>query len=474
MDKSGTTPLRVLVIAGFALSCFSLLLFLWLSFGGPIPLKPQGYQVKVSFPDAVQLAEQADVRVAGVSIGKVSAKERDPKASRTLATLQLDPEYAPLKQDARAILRQKTLLGETYVELTTGSRRAPAIPEGGRLRDAQVADTVEFDELLRIFDPETREAFALWQHEQAKAAKGRGADINDAFGNLPVFTEAATSVVEVLDRRRTALKSLVRDTGTTFGALTRDEDQLRALITETATVFDTTAAERERLAEIFRIFPTFLDESKATLARLQRFSIDTNPLLIDLEPALRDLQPTLADVRRLSPHLRAFFLSLRPLIRESKTGLPALGRVLRGLTPVFEQTGPFLAQVNPILQYLEQNQYMLTDFISIGGSATNGKREAVTGSTGHVLPQIIVTGSQTLPAANRTADNRGTTYWKPGALDDPRIGEQGAWPSFDCNHVGTKARDGETVACYEQGPIEFKGMSRRFPHLEADDSSGKK
>ena len=63
----------------FALSCFGLLLFLWLSFGGPIPLKPKGYRVQVGFPEATQLGLEADVRVAGVSVGKLRKKELDPK-----------------------------------------------------------------------------------------------------------------------------------------------------------------------------------------------------------------------------------------------------------------------------------------------------------------------------------------------------------------------------------------------------------
>ena len=73
------------VISGFSLSCFGLLLFLWLAFGGPIPLKPKGYRVKIAFSDATTLAEQADVRTAGVSIGKVVSKELDPAGNRTLA-----------------------------------------------------------------------------------------------------------------------------------------------------------------------------------------------------------------------------------------------------------------------------------------------------------------------------------------------------------------------------------------------------
>ena len=34
-------------------------------------------------------------------------------------------------------------------------------------------------------------------------------------------------------------------------------------------MFDATASQQDNLAETIRIFPTFLDESKATLERLQ-------------------------------------------------------------------------------------------------------------------------------------------------------------------------------------------------------------
>src|SRR5919107_737143 len=131
MQKAAPSLGRILTISGFALSCFGLLLFLWIAFGGPTPFKPQGYRVDVAFHDAATLAEQADVRVSGVSVGKVVAKERDPQGNRTVATIELQSKYAPMHADARAILRQKTLLGETYVELTSGSPSAPLVPEGG-------------------------------------------------------------------------------------------------------------------------------------------------------------------------------------------------------------------------------------------------------------------------------------------------------------------------------------------------------
>ena len=43
---------RVLAMVIFALSCFGLVIFLWLSFGGGIPFNPQGYRFEAAFPDA--------------------------------------------------------------------------------------------------------------------------------------------------------------------------------------------------------------------------------------------------------------------------------------------------------------------------------------------------------------------------------------------------------------------------------------
>src|SRR5205814_1330676 len=107
MQKSAPSVGQLITMVVFALSCFGLLLFLWLSFGGPIPLKPSGYRFKVAFPEATQLGLEADVRVAGVSVGKVRAKELDPNGGRrTVATIELDRRFAPVRTTAHAILRQ--------------------------------------------------------------------------------------------------------------------------------------------------------------------------------------------------------------------------------------------------------------------------------------------------------------------------------------------------------------------------------
>ena len=50
------TAARILIAVGFTISCFALALFLWLTFGGTIPLKPESYRFTVPFDEATQLA----------------------------------------------------------------------------------------------------------------------------------------------------------------------------------------------------------------------------------------------------------------------------------------------------------------------------------------------------------------------------------------------------------------------------------
>ncbi|MDX6688696.1 MAG: phospholipid/cholesterol/gamma-HCH transport system substrate-binding protein [Solirubrobacteraceae bacterium] len=463
MNTTAPTRGRILVIAAFSLSCFGLLLYFWLAFGGPIPLKPQGYRVQVAFTDASTLADLADVRTAGVTIGKVVKKELAPGGGRTLATIELQGRYAPLRSDARAILRQKTLLGETYVELTTGSRDAPALKEGARLGDGRVAQAVEFDELLRIFDKPTRTAFRQWQASLAQAGAGRGRDLNDALGNLPVFTENAQSVVDVLDTRRAALRSLVHNAGRTFEDVTRDEGALATLVQRNSELFGELAKRRDALAKSIQILPTFLAETKTTLARLRTFSLNTDPLIRDLDPVLTDLQPTLVSLHGLAPDLESLFHNIDPLIAAGDQGLPALSRTLRGLDPVLASAGPFLRQVNPLLRFLELNQAKLADFMTTPGSAINGIRSTVPGSksNGHVLPQVIMLGDQSLPALRRTPGNRGNAYLEPSSSPDPATNDL---PAFDCANGGEKPPT-STPGCKVQGPIPFGDLQQYYPQV---------
>ncbi len=200
MQTIAPSKTKIFVMVAFAASCVALLLFLWLSFGGSVPFVPQGYRVTVEFDQAVQLGTQADVDIAGVTIGKVVSVGLDRKTGLTRAVLQIDPKYAPRPADTRAILREKTLLGETYVELSFGNSTGPKLRDGAQLPQAQVAPTVQLDQILDTFDPQTRRAFQTWMRDDGIAFTNRGQDFNDALAELFPFASNVSGVLGVLQR----------------------------------------------------------------------------------------------------------------------------------------------------------------------------------------------------------------------------------------------------------------------------------
>jgi phospholipid/cholesterol/gamma-HCH transport system substrate-binding protein len=497
MQKQAPTIGRLLVMTGFALSCFGLLLFLWLAFGGPIPLAPQGYQFKTSFGEATQLAKEADVRISGVSVGKVKTIETQGEG-RSEAVIQLEDRYAPIPRNTRAILRQKTLLGETYVELTPGEKSGGMLPEDGELPASQVSPTVELDEIFRAFDPKTREAFRTWMQAQAGALSGRGRDISDAIGNLAPLAVDARVLLDVLNEQEGDVRGVIRDTGTVFNALTARDAELAQLITNSNRVFSATAERNQDLQALFRVLPTFNREATTTVDRLAAFARDTNPLVTDLRPAARELSPTLQDLARLAPDLEALFRDLDPVITASRRGLPALESFLDQLRPFLGEFDPPLRQLNPILRYLGANRNELRAFFANTVAATQAfDRPPRARGPVHYLRTLNPVNPENLAQyPRRIGANRTNPYELPTGYLDLRNNTRKSYETRHCGNgnpappsadpgdplnslVGgilrfTFANAGRAVPappCIQQGPNANGGAQPGlFPRLDADPS----
>lgn len=469
MQKQAPSAARILIAAGFAVSCFLLLLFLWIAFGGPTPLGAKSYRITAYFPEATQLAAESDVRIGGVSVGKVKEVGLGPTDQRidgkdvTEAALEIEPQYAPISTDASAILRQKTLLGETYVELTSGTEpgapggeaaqvslgaqaaatdasadQPEALPEDGVLGVGRTVEATQIDEFFNAIDDETRESFKRWQASAAVAVRDRGLDLNDALGNLAPFITDTSDLFEVLERQETALRGVIRNTGTTFEALSERGDELTNAIVGGRNTFQAFASEQEALAEIFQILPIFQRESRATLIRLDQFQRSASPLVEELGPVAQRLSPTLADVRRLAPNLRDLFTDLGDLNRVSLRGLPALRDFLEGLSPVLSELDHFLANINPILGYLEYQKGTVADFLAGPGTAMSGALDGFEGDPArrHFLRQLSYISTETLSLTpNRLATNRGNGYLADGVLNGVAAATFGIFPNFDCRNT---------------------------------------
>ena len=439
MSKRAPSTTQLLIITGFALSCFGILLFLWVTFGGPTPFRAKTYEVKIPFYEATQLAEQSDVRISGVNVGKVQKIELSPNGKLALATTAIDAQYAPLPESTRAILRTKTLLGETYIELTPGDRQGPELEDGGTLPEANIAQSVQLDEIFRTFDARTRAAFQEWMQEAAVAINGQGENLSYAIGGLePTFTEF-DRLFRVLDSQRLAVGRLFSNGATTFSALRGRQGELGDLIESSNAVFQTTARRNRDIEALFRAFPTFLDESRLTLRRLKGFSENANPLMKQLVPAAEELSPTLISIAKLAPESKALFEGLGPVIKRAPEGFGAFREIFRDeFPPLLRAVDPFARNLNPILFGLRLYRREVTAFFGNLAATFNGQLVSPTGEELAEPPRYLRTIGGMTPETlasypQRLRVNRSSAYSPPRWAE----GLVSGLPSFDTRSCTT-------------------------------------
>ena len=76
MNKQAPSTGRILTMVAFAASCVGLLLFLWISFGGSIPLAPQGYRLNAEFNEAVAARRRSPTCGSPASASARSSRSR--------------------------------------------------------------------------------------------------------------------------------------------------------------------------------------------------------------------------------------------------------------------------------------------------------------------------------------------------------------------------------------------------------------
>lgn len=484
----------------FAFSCFALILFLWVSFGGPVPLKPQGYRVNVSFDEAVQLATEADVRISGVPVGKV--KNIEPQQGRTEATIEIDPRYSPLPNDVQAILRSKTLLGETYVELSPGTKGRPTIPENGRIPNASVSPQVELDEVIRTFDPKTREAFGDWLVRQGESVKGRGDDLNQAFGVLPMFMSDSNDLMTVLHRQDEALSKVFANTAEIFEAIDSRPGQLTELILASNRLLAVTANRSQQLTETFNEFPEFLRETRKTISEFEEFADGTQNLIENTGEFADASSAIMKKSVKVTDDARRIVNNLEPMLDEADSGLPATDQFLQLAQPTLAQLDPFFRNLNPVLQFVGLYQRELTAFAGNVGAAGQSQLTFAESNppkgyvkSAHVLRGLVAFTPDTLGyMPNKTVKTRSNAYRTPGWMDRLAQGLQvfdsgacGTIPVPALNpdenvypanlksvkaqieqivYAGVAATDLPAPNCDQQATLNFNGANM-FPHVTA-------
>jgi phospholipid/cholesterol/gamma-HCH transport system substrate-binding protein len=106
------------IFLGYAAASLAVLVYLFAHMGGSFAFQ-SSYQVAADFTTANNLVPGDDVTVSGVTVGRVASVHLVQGGARV--HLQLREQYAPLYRNARAMIKIKNLLNESYVELYRGT-----------------------------------------------------------------------------------------------------------------------------------------------------------------------------------------------------------------------------------------------------------------------------------------------------------------------------------------------------------------
>jgi phospholipid/cholesterol/gamma-HCH transport system substrate-binding protein len=200
-------------------------------------------ELKVLFLYSDGIEKNAQVRLAGIRIGKVTAvrvaPEQGDKVELTLSVFS----DSVIKEDTRAAIKTLGLVGGKYVELTGGSPQARAIGPGGRLvgeesfklEDLTKAGLEVVGKLTNIANNLDR---ILGDPAVSKSIHASLQNIQEATANIKVMTSGKDEVAQGLKSVPELLRKL-DESATNLKAIT---DKADALMVKTNTFMGKTDA----------------------------------------------------------------------------------------------------------------------------------------------------------------------------------------------------------------------------------------
>jgi virulence factor Mce-like protein len=317
-----------------------------------------GYRLNADFKSSNQLVPGfSPVRIAGVTVGKVSGIDKGPGGTSEVR-MELKDSALPIHADARVRIRPRLFLeGGFFVELDPGSPSARRLASDATLPKEQTADPVQLHQILTAFDQSTLGDLRSVIKELDKGldnggAKGLGRAIV-AFG--PVLRDTAQLSEAARGDHPHDVSEGIASTAKITSALADNESDLRGLVTNFNTTMTTLASRDTQVADtvtqldrLIRETPRSLDALNAVQPVFRRFIKELRPSLRISPPILDDTVKTLAQLRGLTApkELPAAIKALKPTVRN----LPGLETQLNRLFPLVTPVNDCLrTRVAPIL-----------------------------------------------------------------------------------------------------------------------------
>lgn len=234
-----------------------------------------------TFLDASRLKGGQKVRIAGIPVGAVSGVKLNSDNTVDVE-FGVDSRYT-LYSSTRAVIRYENLVGDRYLEITSGPGELRKLPAGGTINSEHTQPALDLDALLGGLKP---------------VLKGLDAD------KLNTVTSA---VIELLQGQGGALANVLADTSSFSNALGRRDQLIGDVITNLNSVLETVdqrSAKFSAAVDELQQLVSGLAKNKDSIAgAIQPLATTTTDLTELLQTSRRPLQGVLENARPFATEL---------------------------------------------------------------------------------------------------------------------------------------------------------------------------
>lgn len=373
--------IRTTVLVLFAALVATIFGFFWTKAGGKIPLITEsGYQLKVPLPDVDNLVYQSDVTMAGVDAGKVEGIEL--RGGDAYVILDIDPELAPLHKGVTVTVRNKTLIEETYLDITDGS--GSVLPNGAALPKSAGKRSTQLDDVLASLDGQTRAALGETLRSMGAATKGSRKDISRSLEGLGYLGREGGDALDALAAQSDDLAAVTANTTALLEALDTRQGRVTRLVRDADNLTQTMADNRGDLEAIMRVLPPTLESARTASGSVEQLADSMAPVAGNLAEAGPDLSAALKELPATSADLRGLLPALDQTLDRAPGTLQRVPAFSRAVRPLFTTLQVNLADVNPMLDYLRPYGLDVSTFFTNFAAALSGSD--VNGNMLRVMP----------------------------------------------------------------------------------------
>ncbi len=198
------------------------------------------------FTDASGIGVGDEVRVAGVRVGRIEARELRDGRARIEFSIAADQ---PVRTDTRARISFLNLLGQRYLALEAGAKPGAPLKDGGVIGTDRTAPALDLTELFNAFEPLfdalDPDDVNVLAREIVNAMQGQGptishlttqtADLTAHLANrdavISRVIDNVTVVMASMSEHRDEITAIISGLGRLVGDLADDSDDIEAALT---------------------------------------------------------------------------------------------------------------------------------------------------------------------------------------------------------------------------------------------------